>query len=70
LDVSKNTRLTYLNCSSNKLSAGALNALFEMLLTVSKGIDVNLYIKNNPGTEDCDISIAKNKGWTIDLDIP
>ena len=61
LDLSKNTKLTELNCSSNKFSAEALNALFETL--PDTGGRLSMY--NNPGTDDCDRSIATNKGWSV-----
>jgi len=63
LDLSNNTKLIRLNCSSNNLTAPVLNALFDTLHSNSgtKTID----IRNNPGTDDCDRSIAEKKGWTV-----
>jgi len=74
LDVSKCTKLAYLNCSFNKLSAAALNALFGTLhnnaavCTDRWGCctyDKWIYIGENPGSDDCDLSIAENKGWYV-----
>jgi len=62
LDVSKNTALTFLDCSWNELSSSALNELFESLPTVEDG---ELKIWANPGEDDCDQSIATNKGWKV-----
>jgi Leucine-rich repeat (LRR) protein len=63
LDVSSNTALTTLNCAGNRLTGSALDALFETLH--SNDGDKIIYIKNNPGTDNCDRSIATNKGWTV-----
>lgn len=66
LDVSKCTALTYLNCGYNSLSSDALNEIFNDL---PKGEDYEykpkIYVYGNPGTETCDWSIFKNKGWEI-----
>lgn len=63
VDISnKTTVLNYLNCSNNQLSAVALNALFEMLHSVTWG---DLYITDNYGINDCNQSIAISKGWII-----
>ena len=67
LDMSKNTVLTSLGCERNQFTGSALNALFGTLHNDdnvvgwwgSKGV----YINNNPGENDCDRSIATNKGW-------
>lgn len=46
----------------NSLSAAALNELMTNCATVTgKTMD----IRNNPGTDDCDTTIATNKGWTV-----
>jgi len=64
LNLSKNVELTWLNCSSNRLTASELNALFgslnkKELYDSRKGIN----IEDNPGTYDCEISIAEKKEW-------
>jgi Leucine-rich repeat (LRR) protein len=64
LDVSLNHMLIKLNCSFNELSVTALDDLFEMLPIVEAG---SLDIENNPGTADCDKSIAEDKGWTFSM---
>ena len=62
LDVSKNTALTRLDCSGNNLTSAALNQIFRDLPQVTSG---TISIYGNPGTETCDKSIAKNKGWNV-----
>jgi hypothetical protein len=61
LNVGKNTALTYLGCYGNQFSAKSLNALFKTLHSNGGSI----YIGDNPGTNDCDRSIATNKGWEV-----
>ena len=53
--------LKFLICNNNLFTAAALDALF-MSLPVSDG---EVPIFNNPGTDDCDASIAENKGWEV-----
>lgn len=70
MDVSKNTALTHLTCHNNKLSASALNKIFDDLPQGKKVNDgyynqSTIYIYNNPGTNTCDKSIATNKGWRV-----
>jgi hypothetical protein len=60
LDMSSNTALMVLICFNNQLTADALNALFRSLPTVGTN-EINIW--NNPGTGDCDRSIATAKGW-------
>ena len=62
LDVSKNTALTHLDCGDNNLTSSALNQIFRDLPQVTSQ---TIYIRNNPGTETCDKSIAENKGWDV-----
>lgn len=63
LDVSKNIALTFLNCYGNELTKNALETLFKALNT-NVGTK-NIYIGENPGTKECDRSIATNKGWIV-----
>ena len=60
-----------MDCSSNMLSTEALNSLFKTLPTRTeingKG---DIYISPNPGSNECDKSIAEKKGWNIDRAIP
>jgi hypothetical protein len=63
LDVSKNTALIKVICDDNQLSSSAINALFGTLHSNSGG--KGIYVNGNPGTDDCDRSIAKGKGWTF-----
>jgi len=64
LDLNNNTRLHYVYCDNNQLSADALNAFFISLHSnnVNGGFKW-IYMQNNPGTNTCDQSIARNKGW-------
>ena len=55
--------LNWIDISSNQLSAGALNNLFETLNNNLGFKKIN--IANNPGTSSCDISIATSKGWEV-----
>ena len=66
LDVNKNTALTELYCYNNQLSVIALNNIFGALpnLVGSSSAPTTL-IGDNPGTNSCDKSIAKNKGWNV-----
>jgi len=65
LDVSKNIALGgHLNCSNNNFSENALNALFETLH--DKAIEYKVIsIFENPGTENCNKTIAEKKGWEV-----
>jgi hypothetical protein len=64
LDVSKCTKLTHLYCNSNQLTSSALNSLFNSLPTQSSAY---IYIWENPGTSECDKTIAEKKGWSVSL---
>ena len=68
LNLSANTALKRLNCESNNLSADALNALFETLHNNTFEYGKTIYIADNPGTYDCDISIAERKGWKVNTE--
>ena len=61
LDVGNNPMLTLLFCNGNQLTSAALNALFGTLHS-NRGY---INIEGNPGEEDCNRSIAKNKGWSF-----
>ena len=65
LNLIKNTKLYSVFLRSNQLNANQLNLLFE---TLHKNMisGKTIYIGGNSGTEKCDISIAKNKGWIVD----
>ena len=60
-----NTVLRSLKCQNNQLSDEALDALFGMLPTVNAS--ARIYIFGNPGVNDCDPSIATNKGWEVNF---
>lgn len=62
LDISKCPALFFLNCYGNEFDTEALNKIFTDLPVVTSG---DICIGVNPGTNTCDESIAKNKGWSI-----
>ncbi len=70
LDVSKNTALTNLDCGHNNLTSAALNQIFRDLPQGKTWTDKygnikqsTISIYDNPGSNTCDKSIVKNKGW-------
>ncbi|MCL2436349.1 MAG: Ig-like domain-containing protein [Lentimicrobiaceae bacterium] len=70
LDVSHNTELRLLPCDVNLFTAEALNDLFRSLPYISErnpywdwDCPMAISIYGNPGTDDCDFSIAEKKGW-------
>ena len=74
LDVSNNTTIKFVYCHYNQLTASALNDLFRTLPEVPVSqtkqgpypdSPFTIYIYENPGTSDCDISIAQEKGWRV-----
>jgi hypothetical protein len=69
LNVSPNNIvLTPVSCGHNQLDASALNSLFNSLPKAkswTNGNSSSIYIGGNPGTDNCDISIAENKGWYV-----
>ena len=65
LDVSNNIWLIALFVNDNKLDNNALNSLFRTLNDNSFGISKSIYIGDNPGTDNCDRSIATDKGWDV-----
>jgi Leucine-rich repeat (LRR) protein len=65
LDVSNNPRLYYLSCSDNQFTASALNDLFRSLPDrIATGITGYIYYDGNSGESDCDVGIAREKGWS------
>ncbi|MCL2511288.1 MAG: hypothetical protein FWF09_04480 [Bacteroidales bacterium] len=65
LDLSKNTKLVEAYCGINEMSADALNALLKSLHDNDVNAKKIISIADNPGTDDCDKSIAENKGWIV-----
>jgi len=63
LDLSRNIALKYLRCGANQFTADALNALFSTLH--SNNFEKILTISDNPGSADCDPTIAEQKGWEV-----
>ena len=66
IDVSNNPLLRRICVQGNQFNRDALNNLFDTLPdwsgTNSRGF---IEIANNPGTDECDVSIAEAKGWTV-----
>jgi Leucine-rich repeat (LRR) protein len=67
LDVSKNTNLCFVVCSSNELSVDALNALLKSLHGNKFKESKKMYMSDNPGIDNCNISITEGKGWLMKL---
>jgi len=66
LDLSNCTALTKLYCQNNNFSANALNTLFGTLHSNNFPDDEKqIFIADNPGTEECDVTIAEKKGWIV-----
>ena len=66
LDVSKNTALFSLDISTNQLDTGALDILFGTLHNHPVAEEKIIYIKKNPGTDNCRKYLAEDKGWKVD----
>jgi len=67
LDVSKNDQLRNINFINNELSAEALNTLFHSLYDNDpQRRTATITISSNPGTDECDRSIAEKKGWIVE----
>jgi len=68
LDASNNTALKTILCQSNLFNGNTLNELFETLHsnTISGGKFIS--IGDNDGTNTCNLSIATNRGWTVDVE--
>ena len=66
LDVSDCIDLWFFGCDFNNLTFSELNALFGTLFSLLP-ITTNqvVSIRGNPGTDDCDRSIAERKGWKV-----
>ena len=64
LNLGSNIMLQNLMCRSNQLTSDALNEMFGTLHdNIITGIIKELNINYNPGTNECDMSIAEKKGW-------
>lgn len=62
LDLTNNKKLTNVNIAANDFTEQGLNDLFDTLNNTAGSKTIN--VTDNPGTGDCDLSIATNKGWT------
>ena len=70
LDLRNNLKLWHLRFPGNQLTSEAIDATFGTLNnTIIEGSTKILYCSGNPGTYNCDRSIAENKGWSI-MDVP
>ena len=67
LNVTNNTSLKYLYCFSNDLTTKELDALFGTLHSNAISGGKKIFVGKNPGSNDCDRSIAENKGWLVDV---
>jgi len=65
LDMSRQSSLWHLECNENALTSEALNTMLGTLHHYVLRSTKEVYIGNNPGTDDCDISIAEDKGWVV-----
>ena len=65
LDVGGTASLRILNIFSNQLSTNALNNIFGMLNSNNIDDYKTINITDNPGTDDCNRSIAEKKGWIV-----
>jgi Leucine-rich repeat (LRR) protein len=65
LDVSNCVQLYNIYISRNKLTVSELNNLFSALplRTLSDNAQITIYY--NPGTDECNRTIAENKGWHV-----
>ena len=64
LDVSHNQKLSSLYITFNLFTAEEINEVFHTLHNQNNG-SKKVYIGDNPGTDDCDTSIATQKGWRV-----
>jgi hypothetical protein len=62
LNLSENKKLNYTVCTDNRLTIEALNELFG---TVHEGGAGTLFIGGNPGANECDLGIARGRGWKV-----
>jgi|GEM_PF-3519286 len=60
LDISNNPMLRNIDCSGNLLSTEELDEIFRQLPHSESG---KINVNNNPGTNNCDMSVAEVKGW-------
>ena len=66
LDFSYNTALKFVDCKYNRLSANGIDAMFQTLHSNnSVSVQKEIRIKGNSGVDDCNRSIAVNKGWRV-----
>ena len=66
--------LRHLDCSANQLSGEALNDMFDTLHDIPAGKrnsaspglrERTLLVADNPGTKDCNATVAVEKGWIL-----
>ena len=66
LDFSQNTSINFINCTFNRISTDGLNSLLE---TLPKNEDLAhlkyINIWGNPGSTECNVDIATEKGWQV-----
>ena len=68
LDLTNNTKIVDVYCDNNNMTAAALNALYGTLHnnTIENRVK-KIYITDNPGADDSNISIATAKGWNFSI---
>lgn len=68
LDLSKNNKLNVINLKGNKFDACALNKLYTEMNPPAE-LNTNAFaVGENPGAATSKTSIAKNKGWRMDIE--
>ena len=65
LDASKNTSATYFSIQGNLFTSDALNRFFHTLVETVEEDEKLVSIFGSPGSFECDISIATEKGWNV-----
>ena len=67
LDISNTPRLSYVVIQGNQFNKEALNNLFDALPERDYYLWkwATIFIADNPGTDECDVSIAGDKGWAV-----
>jgi len=67
LKIPTSGNLTYLSCINCSMSVEALDSIFSALpVLTTLPTSKNLYILNNPGTDNCHPEIAVSKNWLTD----
>jgi uncharacterized protein YueI len=65
LDLTNNKKLWGVSLYQNNFSADFLNNVFRTLHNDESINSKQIYVYENLGNDDCDVSIAENKGWIV-----